>query len=308
MNKCKIVSELCCNHSGDFKKAKEMIKMSKLCGVDYIKFQKRNSLKAVPIEMHKLPHPCPIHSFGETYLEHRQKLEFTIEQHKELKDYCDELEVGYSSSVWDEDSAREIISLSPDFIKIPSAMNENYNLMDILFNEYDGDIHLSLGMISKKNKEVLFNYIQDKKDRIVIYHTTSGYPVKFEELFLMEIAEMKILFPRVGFSGHHLGIAADICAYVLGAEWIERHFTLDRTSKGTDNSASLEPIGMQKLCRDLKACQNSLTYKNIDFTEDEKNNMGKLKIKKSVNKPKFSDMKKELLKIQKSSIKYIGKK
>jgi len=280
MTKCTVISELCCNHQGDIKIAKEMIKMSKLCGADYAKFQKRNPIKAVPTHMHNQQHPCPIHSFGETYLEHRQKLEFNIEQHKELKRYCEEVGIGYTCSVWDEDSAREIISLNPDFIKVPSAMNENYNLMNILFNEYNKDIHISLGMISKAAKKNLFNYLKDKTEKVILYHTTSSYPLKFKELFLLEIIELKKKFKRVGFSGHHLGISVDIGAYVLGAEWIERHFTLDRTSKGTDNAASLEPPGLQKLCRDLKACFESLTYKNIDFTENEKNNMEKLKIRK----------------------------
>ncbi len=279
--KCKIVSELCCNHSGEISIAKEMIKTSKLCGADYIKLQKRNPIKAVPIHMHKKPHPCPMHSFGETYLEHRQNLEFSIDQHRELKDLCDEVGIGYSSSVWDEDSAREIISLSPDFIKVPSAMNENYPLLDILFNEYDGDIHLSLGMISKKDKEKLFNKIIRWEDRVVVYHTTSSYPVIFSELYLLEILELKKIFDRVGFSGHHLGLAADISAYTLGSTWIERHFTLDRTQHGSDQSASLEPAGLQKLCRDLKAVHKSLQYKDLDYTEAEIINKNKLKIKNS---------------------------
>jgi len=281
--KCKIVSEIGCNHRGDIDLAKKMIQMAKLCGADYVKFQKRNPIKAVPMNMHNRPHPCPVHSFGETYLKHRINLEFTIPQHVELKDYCDELEIGYSTSVWDEDSALEIASLNPDFIKIPSPMNENYVLLDTLFNNYHGDVHISLGMISKKGKEKLFNYFHDKKNRIVVYHTTSGYPVKFKELYLMEITALKRVFERVGYSGHHLGIAVDIGAYVLGAEWIERHFTLDRTAKGTDNAASLEPIGLQKLCRNLKACHRSLSYKNIDLTEDERNNSEKLKIKRGGN-------------------------
>ena len=279
--KCKVVSELCCNHSGDFKKAKEMIKMSKLCGADYAKFQKRD-INSYP-EWKEMPYNSQ-HSFGETYLEHRQNLEFTIEQHKELKDYCEEVGIGYSSSVWDKDSALEIISLNPDFIKVPSAMNENYELLDTLFNNYKGDVHISLGMISFDAKKELYKYLDDKKDRVVMYHTTSGYPVIFNELYLMEIAELKEKFKKVGYSGHHLGISVDICAYVLGAEWIERHFTLDRTSKGTDHSASLEPVGMQKLCRDLNACYKSLTYKDVNFTEDEKKNKDKLKIKKSNNR------------------------
>jgi len=278
MNRCKIVSELCCNHSGSIDIAKEMIKMSKLCGADYVKFQKRNPIKAVPVHMHDRPHPCPMHSFGETYLEHRHNLEFSLEQHIELKELCDKIDIGYSSSVWDEDSASDIISLNPDFIKIPSAMNENYVLLDMLFNDYKGDIHISLGMISKQAKKELFNYLQDKKHKVVMYHTTSGYPVSFPEVYLMEIKYIKKIFPRVGFSGHHLGIAIDISAYTLGVEWIERHFTLDRTSKGNDNSASLEATGLQKVCRDLKAVQKALSYKDVDYTDDEILNKEKLKI------------------------------
>ena len=275
---CKIISELCCNHAGDIDIAKDMIKMSKLCGADYAKFQKRNNIKAVPIRLHNQPHPCPMHSFGETYLQHREALEFSLDQHRELQKYCEEVGIGYVCSVWDEDSARDIISLSPDFIKVPSAMNENYLLLDILFNEYDGDIHISTGMIGKEAKAKLYNYLDNKKDRVVVYHTTSGYPVPFKELYLQEISNIKEFF-RAGYSGHHLGIAVDVCAYTLGATWIERHFTLDRTSKGTDHSASLEPIGLQKLCRDLKACYSSLNYKNIDMTEDEQENSRKLKVK-----------------------------
>jgi len=278
--KCKVVAELCGNHGGNFDKAIEMIKSAKICGADYVKFQKRNPAKAVPIKMHDKPHPCPMHSFGETYLEHRKFLEFSISQHKEFKKICDDIGIGYSSSVWDEDSAREIISLNPDFIKVPSPMNENYKLLDILFNEYDKDIHISLGMLTQKEKINLFDYLNDKKKRIVVYWTTSSYPVKFTELYLLEIKNLIKSFPRVGFSGHHLGIAADIASFVLYATWIERHFTLDRTAKGTDQSASLEPIGLQKLCRDLKAVYNSLSYKKIDLTEDEKLNSNKLKIRR----------------------------
>jgi len=279
MRKCKVVAELCCNHQGDIELAKDMIKMAKLCGADYIKFQKRNPVKAVPSHMQNKPHPCPIHSFGENYLQHRLNLEFSIEEHFYLSEFCKEIGIGYSCSVWDEDSARNIIKMNPSFIKVPSAMNENYKILDILFSEYEGQVHLSLGMISKDAQNKLFDYLEDKKDRVVIYHTTSGYPVKFEELFLLEIERLKNIFPIIGFSGHHLGIAVDICAYTLGAEWVERHFTLDRTSKGTDNSASIEPPGLQRLCRDLVATHKSLQYKDIDFTEDEKNNAEKLKIK-----------------------------
>jgi N-acetylneuraminate synthase len=279
-NKCKVVAEAGCNHQGEFYKAVEMIKMAKLCGADYIKFQKRNPEKAVPIEIQDKPHPCPMHSFGQTYLEHRQNLEFNAKQHQELKRICEDIGIGYSCSVWDLDSAREIISLEPDFIKIPSAMNENYELINMVFKEYDGDIHFSLGMLSRSDKTEVIGYLQDKGERVVPYWTTSGYPVRFEELYLSEIENLSNRFVRVGYSGHHLGIAVDIAAYCLGATWIERHFTLDRTAKGTDQSASIEPAGLQKLCRDLKATNKALRWKEVDYTEDELNNKNKLKIVK----------------------------
>ena len=274
-----VVAEACCNHQGKLDLALEMIQVAKLCGANYVKFQKRNPVKAVPEHMHNEPHPCPMHSFGETYLQHRENLEFTLDQHKILLARCNELGIGYSSSVWDEDSAKDIISLKPDFIKVPSAMNMHYKLLEQLYNDYDGDIHLSLGMIAKCEREELFRYLEDKKKRTVVYWTTSGYPVQFEELFLLEVPELKKIFPRVGYSGHHLGIAVDSVVFTLGADWIERHFTLDRTAKGTDNAASLEPVGLQKVCRDVKAISKSLTHKGLTITKDEASNRAKLQKK-----------------------------
>jgi len=280
---CTVIAELCCNHGGDINVAEEMIKCAKLCGADYIKLQKRNPIKAVPKHMHNQPHPCPMHSFGETYLEHRKNLEFSLKQHKKLKKLCDNIGIKYSCSVWDEDSAKEIISLNPDHIKIPSAMNENYTLLDFLFKNYNKKIHISLGMITKKDKKNLFKYLENKKNRTVVYATTSNYPVEFKELYLLEIKNLIKTFPEVGFSGHNFGIAIDLLAYCLQANWIERHFTLNRTDRGSDQSASLEPTGLQKLCRDLKAAHQALQYKNIDLTEGEKKNKEKLKIIKEIN-------------------------
>jgi N-acetylneuraminate synthase len=275
---CIVVSELCCNHQGKIDIAKEMILQSKLAGADYCKFQKRNVEEYYDKWNYDYNSD---HSFGKTYYEHRKFLEFSIKQHKELKKYCDKIKIKYTCSVWDIKSAEEIISLDPDYIKIPSAMNENYQLLDFIFKNYKKDVHISLGMITKKNRNKLFNYlkVKDKKDRIVLYWTTSGYPVKFDELFLLEINNIKNKFSRVGYSAHNLGIAMSSIVYTLRCEYIEHHFTLDRTLKGTDQAASLEPGGLQKLCRDLKAAYKALQYKNIDLTKDEIKNSDKLKIK-----------------------------
>jgi len=275
--KTKIVAEIACNHQGNIDLAIEMIKTAKLCNADYVKLQKRNCIKAIPKHMHNTPHPYPLNSFGETYLKHRQFLEFNLEQHKILKEYCESIGIGYACSVWDNDSAREIISLNPDYIKIPSALNSNFELLNYLFNNFNKKIHISFGMITRKEINTLISYLKDKKDKTVCYWTTSGYPVKFEELYLKEIINLKNNFDEVGYSGHNLGIAVDVASIVLGCTWIERHFTLDRTAKGTDNAASLEPSGLAKLVRDSIAVQKSLKYKNIDLTNDEKNNRNKLR-------------------------------
>jgi len=274
---CPIVAEACCNHMGDISIAEDMIKTAKLCGADYIKFQKRNPEISVPKNQQHKSHPRPEQSFGDTYLNHRKYLEFNIDQQKHLQDVCKKTGIEYSCSVWDIKSAQEILSLSPNYVKIPSAMNNNYKLLDYVYQNSHCDVHVSLGMINSEEIEQLSDYLSAYIDRTVVYWTTSGYPVKFEELFLLEIQKLVERFPRVGFSGHHLGIAADVAAYVLGATWIERHFTLDRTWKGTDQAASLEPSGLEKLCRDIKAIQKSLQYK-VGITNDEKKNRQKLRI------------------------------
>ena len=118
----------------------------------------------------------------------------------------------------------------------------------------------------------------------MLYACTSGYPVPFEDVSMLEIVRIRERFSdrvkSIGFSGHHLGIAVDLVAYTLGAEWVERHFTLDRTWKGTDHSASLEPAGLKKLARDLKAAYTSLTYKDNDILDIEKVQRSKLKFRR----------------------------
>lgn len=259
-----------------------MIKMAKICGADYIKWQKRNPVESVPKEWHNKPHPNSSNAFGSTYLEHRINLEFTLDQHKELKKVSEEVGIGYSCSVWDMTSADEIKLLNPDFIKIPSAANTHLQMIQMLFDTYKGDLHISLGMMTSQERDNLFNFLEKYpnryKNRVVIYHTTTEYPCSFDHLYLREIENLKKLFPVVGYSGHNYGIAADVVAYALGASWIERHFSLDRTSKGTDHAASLEPDGLRRLCRDIVAMQKALNFKEKAMTDVEESQRSKLKI------------------------------
>jgi sialic acid synthase len=282
--KPKVIAEIGCNHKGDMETAREMINVASIfCKVDCVKFQKRDTKDLLSDIEYNTPHPNPINAYGETYGLHREFLEFDLDQHKQLKKWCEEMNLIYSTSVWDRTSAQDIISLQPDLIKVPSACNLNKEMLKILCNNYSGEIHVSFGMTKKEEEEQiiqLFESYNRAKD-LIVYSCTSGYPVPFEDISLFEIKRIKESYgsrvKAIGFSGHHLGIAVDIAAYTLGAQWIERHYTLDRTWKGTDHSASLEPDGVRKLTRDLNATYMSLTYKKEDILDIEKVQRNKLK-------------------------------
>ena len=280
----KVIAEVGCNHKGNMQIAKELITTAaSFSGVDVVKFQKRNNKELLSREQYSSPHPNPENSYGQTYGEHREFLEFDLDQHRQLKSWCDESEVEYSSSVWDVTSAREIMSINPSMIKIPSACNLNKELLNELADHFNGEIHISMGMTSPAEIEKIVSFFVTKgrgKD-LVIYSCTSGYPVKADDVCLLEIVKLKEKYASVvksiGFSGHHLGIAIDIAAVVMGVSHIERHYTLDRTWKGTDHAASLEPDGIRRLCRDVSAVYKSLSFKNKGVLEIEMDQRKKLK-------------------------------
>ena len=279
-----VIAEIGCNHKGNLEIAKKMIKIAKkFCNADIVKFQKRDNKLLLSETEYNKPHPNENNSYGETYGKHREFLEFNIEQHQILKNYCESIGVIYSCSVWDINSATDIAMLNPDFIKIPSAQNTNYEMLEFLLNNYHKQIHISFGMTSIEEIQSIVSFIKQRKrfDDIVPYICTAGYPVKSKDVCLLDINRFKELgFKKIGFSGHHLGIAIDVAAYTLGAKCIERHFTLDRTWKGTDHAASLEPDGLRKLKRDLISVWNSLTYKPYgNFLKVEEIQRDKLKFK-----------------------------
>ena len=279
-----IIAEIGCNHKGNMDIAHEMIiTAATYCKADIVKFQKRCNKELLTEEQYNAPHPNPNNSYGSTYGEHREFLEFDLDQHKQLKKWCDECGIEYSSSVWDLTSAKEIVSLNPKLIKIPSAVNLNKPVLEYLCSNYEGEIHISFGMTTQEEEEKIVSFFESKNraQDLVIYSCTSGYPVPFEDVCLLEISRLKNHFENrvkaIGFSGHHLGIAVDSAAIALGASYIERHYTLDRTWKGTDHAASLEPDGVRKLARDCRAVYKALQYKNNDILDIEKVQRDKLK-------------------------------
>lgn len=284
MDRPLIVAEVGCNHKGDMAIAREMIRSAaQFANADYVKFQKRCNSELLTDEEYNAPHPNPDNSYGEYYGEHREFLEFDVDQHRELMSICREFDIGYSSSVWDLTSAAEIASLKPDFIKVPSACNLNIRLLEYLAQHYDGGIHVSLGMTTLEEQVSIAASFRalGVSDRVVLYCCTSGYPVPHEDICLLEIPRLQQCYgseiQAVGFSGHHLGIAVDMAAIALGATWVERHFTLDRTWKGTDHAASLEPDGLRKLVRDAGVVKKALALKSSPVLEIESEQRGKLK-------------------------------
>ena len=282
----KVIAEIGCNHKGEMSIAKELLTIAAQSGVEVAKFQKRNNKELLTQEQYNTPHPNPINSYGATYGAHREFLEFNVNEHKDLKQFAESLGIMYSTSVWDTTSAKEIVSLNPVLIKVPSACNNHFEMLKVLRDEYSGEVHISFGMTTKDEEEEIVSFFEENNqgNRLVVYSCTSGYPVPFEDMCMLEIVRIKEKFENrvkaIGFSGHHLGIAVDIAAYTLGAEWVERHFTLDRTWKGTDHAASLEPTGLKKLARDLKATHKALSYKQSDILDIEQVQRDKLKFRK----------------------------
>jgi len=283
-NKPYVIAEAGCNHMGQMKIAKELIQTAAIfCKADAIKFQKRCNKELLTPEQYNAPHPHPENSYGKTYGEHREFLEFSLDQHKQLKEWCEEVGITYATSVWDMTSAKEIASLKPKFIKIPSACNNHLAMLQWLCDNYEGEIQVSLGMTTHTEEENLVRLFEKngRNKDLVIFSCTSGYPVPFSDVCLLEVKRIKEAYgdivKKIGFSGHHLGIAVDVAAYTLGAEVIERHYTLDRTWKGTDHAASLEPDGVRKLVRNLNAVHEALTYKDQEILPIEAVQREKLK-------------------------------
>ncbi len=290
MQKPVIIAEIGCNHKGDMAIAHKMIKLLgtfKLLNensyIDIVKFQKRTNKELLSPEEYNAPHPNPRNSYGATYGEHREYLEFDLEQNRQLKQWSEEEGLIYSTSTWDLTAAKEIVSLNPKLIKVPSASNLNFEMLEYLRDNYSGEVHLSFGMTTHDEERKIIDFFKAKnraKD-LVIYACTSGYPVPFEDICLKEITRIKTTYGNevkgIGFSGHHLGIAVDVAALALGATYFERHFTLDRTWKGTDHAASLEPQGLQKLARDLRQAAMALQYKEKEILDIEAVQRKKLK-------------------------------
>ncbi len=252
-----LIAEACCNHMGRVDLAHAMIEAACACGVRHIKFQKRCPRECLPGDRYKTPHPYPENAFGTTYGAHREFLELPVHVHRKLITHARALGMEYGCSVWDLTSAKEISGLRPGWIKLPSACNNHWPMINWLLENYQGQIHISLGMTEPYEEEMLVEALRKtgRFQDVILMACTSGYPVMPEETFLLEIPRLIGAYGKeaagIGYSGHHQGTVLDIAASALGAVIIERHFTLNKSFKGTDHAASLEPGELAMLARNL---------------------------------------------------------
>jgi N-acetylneuraminate synthase len=280
-----LVLEIGCNHKGELSIAKDMIE--KISEIDspfktVIKFQKRCPRELLSKEAYSTPHPNSINSYGATYGEHREFLELDINAHKELKELIESKGMEYSTSVWDMTSCKEVISLNPSMIKIPSAINTNFKMLEYLCTNFKGKIHISLGMTTPEEEFSIINLFREhnRQQDLVFYACTSGYPIKDSEVYANEIKGLKDTYDDiagVGYSSHLEGIKWDTVLVSLGINFLERHFTLNKNWKGTDHSASIDLEDYRTLVSDLITLNSILKNKPSSITGDELIQRNKLK-------------------------------
>jgi N-acetylneuraminate synthase len=251
-----IIAEIGINHQGSVELFKKMIVEAKRAGADAVKGQKREPKECLDEQQYNRPYDSP-HAFGRTYGEHKEALEIDRDGWAELLEFADQCGITLFASVFDLTSARTMRDLGVDMIKIGSAEVTKLELLEEVAS-YRLPTFLSTGMSTLEEIDRAVEVV--RKTQLTIMHTTSCYPCDLENLNLRVIGTLQERYGLpVGFSSHYAGVGGIDCAAVaLGAVAIERHFTLDRTMKGTDQAASLEPHGLETLVRYVRAVEKAL--------------------------------------------------
>jgi N-acetylneuraminate synthase/sialic acid synthase len=255
---CYVIAEVGHNHQGSVEQAKKMFKAAAEAGAHAVKLQKRDNRSLFTREAFDRPYDNEA-SFGATYGEHREALEFGRDEYQELKAYCKEIGVAFFSTAFDFKSADFLAELDMPAYKIASGDLTNTPLLRYV-GEIGKPVIFSTGGGTLDDVQRAYEAIAEVNDQLVILQCTAGYPAEWDELDLRVIPTFREMFPNavIGFSSHDNGIAMPVAAYVLGAHVVEKHFTLNRALKGTDHAFSLEPPGMRKLVRDLRRARLAL--------------------------------------------------
>ena len=253
-----VIAEIGHNHQGSLKTAKELFQAAAECGVDAGKLQKRDNRSLYTREMYDKPYDNE-NSFGATYGEHREALEFGKLEYEELQAESDRLGLAFFSTAFDIRSADFLAELNTPAYKIASGDLKNVPLLRHVA-KIGKPMIVSTGGGTFDDVQRAYDTVMPINPRLCLMQCTCGYPAEFAELDLRVITTFREKFPEIviGYSGHDNGIAMPLAAYMLGARIIEKHFTLNRAMKGTDHRFSLEPVGMKKMIRDLQRVRMAL--------------------------------------------------
>ena len=252
------VAEAGINHNGSLERALELIKVARDCGADAVKFQKRTVSRILTKEGLNKPYDTP-NSFGKTYGEHKTFLELSFEDFRKMKSYADEIGIIFMASGWDEESVDFLDEIGVPIFKMASADLTNLPLL-IHTAKKNKPMILSTGMADLETVKEAYEVVSMRNDKVAILQCTSSYPTLNSDINLNVIKTYQNEFKQavIGYSGHEKGISISIGAVTLGAKIVERHFTLDRTMKGGDHAASLEPHGLEKLIRDIRIIEEAM--------------------------------------------------
>lgn len=273
-----VIAEIGINHNGSVEIAKKMIDGAVKAGCDAVKFQKRTPEICVPKDQWEIERDTP---WGRmTYIEYRYKVEFNKDQFQEIDNYCRKKGIIWFASCWDEEAVEFIEEFNPPLYKFASASLTDEDLL-IRHKTLNKPLMMSTGMSTMdeiKNAVDVFG-----TENLLIAHSTSSYPCRNEELNLKMIPTLKKSFPGVpvGYSGHEVGLAPTWAAVALGASFVERHITLDRAMWGTDQAASVEIIGLERLISNIRDIELALGDGVKKVYESELKNLRKLRIAKS---------------------------
>jgi len=249
-----IIAEIGINHNGSMDVAKKLIDIASVAGCDAVKFQKRNPDVCVPEHQKNVIRETPWGTM--TYLEYKHKIEFGKDEYDEIDSYCKTKGISWSASPWDLDSLNFLNQYDIPFIKIPSAMLTNDELLVASVNT-DKKIILSVGMSTEDEIDHAVEILK-KSNNFALLHCNSTYPAPINELNLSAVKSLKEKYGcEVGYSGHEFRLGTTVAAVYLGASIIERHITLDRTMWGTDHMSSVEPQGLIKLVKGIRELEEA---------------------------------------------------
>jgi sialic acid synthase len=248
---CYVIAEIGHNHQGSLQKARDLFREAKAAGAHAVKLQKRDNRGLYTRAAYNKSYDNE-NSFGSTYGEHREFLEFELDEYRVLQAYAADLGVDFFATAFDSKSADFLAALDVPAFKIASGDLKSIPLLEYVAR-FGKPMVISTGGALLEDVQRAYDAIMPINAQLAILQCTAGYPAAFEELDLGVIATYRQRFPGavIGFSSHDNGIAMPVAAYMLGARIVEKHFTLNRTSKGTDHAFSLEPAGLRKMVRDL---------------------------------------------------------